>query len=222
MKKLLLTLIVSLAMCGSIFAQQYESHWPDFRYTAFLSQNPIVAAIAIDGEIVTTENHPDNWNALEVAFFVGDECRGAGAAFGSYSPEVNYLDDSFVGEGGDPYPTIGGAPIYFNTVTGEEVTVKMFDHVNGIEYNECTVTLSGESYVIVTGVDNTQGWDDPENPIILNFTTVNTANCAAEAVLTPCTVNVAHTNGTDYTSGNVGRVTPRIVVIVVDRAGVCA
>ena len=170
MKKLLLTLIVSLAMCGSIFAQQYESHWPDFRYTAFLSQNPIVAAIAIDGEIVTTENHPDNWNALEVAFFVGDECRGAGAAFGSYSPEVNYLDDSFVGEGGDPYPTIAGAPIYFNTATGEEVTVKMFDHVNGIEYNECTVTLSGASYVIRTGVDHTQGWDDPENPIILNFT----------------------------------------------------
>ncbi len=140
---------------------QYESHWPDFDYTAFFSQVPLVAAIEIDGEIVTAGNHPDNWNALEIAFFVGEECRGAGVA--------NYLTNEYVENYGDPFPIIDGAPVYYNNA-GEVVTVKMYDHVNGIEYNQCTVTLLGEAYEIYTGDDNVQGWDDPENPIILDFT----------------------------------------------------
>ena len=144
---------------------QYESHWPDFDYTAFSAQNPFVAAIEIDGEIVTAENYPDNWNALEVAFFVGDECRGAGVAFGDYNPAVNYLTNEYVEEYGDPFPIIDGAPVYFNDVTNELVTVKMYDHVNGIEYNECTVTYMGDLYEIRTGASNDQGWGDPENPI---------------------------------------------------------
>ena len=156
-------------MCGSIFAQ-YESHWPDFYYPNFQSQNICVTAIAIDGEIVTADNHPDNWNALEIAFFVGDECRGAGVAFGDYFPAWNYLYNGYVEEYGDPFPVIDGAPVYYND-EGEVVTVKMYDHVNGIEYNECTITLLGEPYVIYTGEDNDQGWYDPENPIILDFTT---------------------------------------------------
>ena len=169
MKKLLLTLIVSLAMCGSIFAQ-YESHWPDFYYPNFESQTPFVAAIEIDGVIVDADNHPDNWNALEIAFFVDGECRGAGVAFGDYNPEVNFLYNGYVEEYGDPFPVIDGAPVYYNNA-GEVVTVKMYDHVNGIEYNECTITLEGETHVIVTGEDNDQGWFDPYNPIILHFTT---------------------------------------------------
>ena len=171
MKKLLLTLIVSLAMCGSIFAQ-YDSHWPDFYYPAFSDQTPLVAAIVIDGDTVTAESHPDNWNALEIAFFVGDQCRGAGVAFGDYNPAVNYLDNEYVLEFGDPFPIINGAPVYFDSQNaGELVTVKMYDHVNGIEYNECTVTLMGEPYDILTGGDNIQGYWDPENPIMLSFTT---------------------------------------------------
>ena len=162
-------MIVSLAMCGSIFAQ-YESHWSDFYYPDFMFQTPCVAAIEIDGEIVTAENHPDNWNALEIAFFVGDECRGAGVAFGDYTPAVNYLYNGYVEDYGDPFPVIDGAPVYYVN-TGEVVTVKMYDHVNGIEYTECTITLEGEPYVIYTGDDNDQGWFDPENPIILHFTT---------------------------------------------------
>ena len=175
MKKLLLTLIVSIAMCGSIFAQ-YDSHWPDFYYPAFSDQTALVAAIVIDGEIVTTENHPDNWNALEIAFFVGDECRGAGVAFGDYNPAVNYLTNEYVEEWGDPFPTIDGAPIYFDEMN-QVVTVKMYDHVNGIEYNECTVTLLGEPYEILTGGEHLQGYWDPENPIMLNFTTPATGDC---------------------------------------------
>jgi hypothetical protein len=170
MKKLLLTLIVSFAMCGSIFAQ-YESHWPDFYYPAFTDQLPVVAAIVIDDEIVTADNHPDNWNALEIAFFVGDECRGAGVEFGDYQAFVNYLYNGYVEEYGDPFPILDGTPLYFNnTSAGEVVTVKMYDHVNGIEYNECIVTRFGEPYTILTGAENDQGWFDTENPIMLNFT----------------------------------------------------
>ena len=160
-------MIVSLAMCGSIFAQ-YESHWPDFYYPAFSDQTPLVAAITIDGVVVTSST--ENWNALEVAFFVGDECRGAGVAFGDYNPAVNYLDDEYVVEYGDPFPIINGAPVYFDQAD-QEVTVRMYDHVKGIEYTECTVTLLGEPYEILTGGDHVQGYFDPENPIMLNFTT---------------------------------------------------
>ena len=167
MKKLLLTLIVSLAMCGSIFAQ-YESHWPDFYYPAFESQTPIVAAIEIDGVMITAD-YP-GWDALEVAFFVGEECRGAGVAFGDYMPEVNYLFNDYVEEYGDPYPVIAGAPVYYDN-PGEEFTVRMYDHINGIEYTSCTVTLLDEPFVLLTGVFNDQGFEDPENPLILHFTT---------------------------------------------------
>ena len=159
MKKLLLTLIVFLAFGGSIFAQ-YESHWPGFYDPDFEDQSPLVAAIVIDGEIVTAENHPDNWNALEIAFFYGDESRGTGF----------YLYNGYVEDYGDPFPVIDGVPVYFNTAD-QAITVKMYDHVNNIEYNECSVTYLGEPYTILTGGDHTQGWFDPENPIMLNFTT---------------------------------------------------
>ena len=167
MKKLLLTLIVSLACCGSIFAQ-YESHWPTFYYPDYADQTPFVAAIELDGEIVTAEHV--GWDALEIAFFVGEQCRGAGVAFGDYTPSVNYLYNGYVEEYGDPYPTIDGAPVYYNTAN-EVVTVRMYDHLNDIEYNECTVTYQGNPYEILTGGDNIQGWFDPEDIIILHFTT---------------------------------------------------
>ena len=157
MKKLLLTLIVSIAFCGSIFAQ-YESHWPGFYHPNFENQGALVAAIVLDGQIVTAEDA--NWDALEIAFFVGDECRGTD----------NYLYNGYVEEYGDPFPIIDGLPVFYND-PGETVTVKMYDHLNEIEYNECNVTLLGEPFTIITGDDNMQGWDDPENPIMLNFTT---------------------------------------------------
>ena len=52
MKKLLLTLVVSLALCGSAFAQ---SHWPEFdpNYNPYEDQGGLVAAIIINGEAIT-------------------------------------------------------------------------------------------------------------------------------------------------------------------------
>ena len=168
MKKLVLTLIVALGFCGLVSAQNYESHWPDFYGPDYESQTPFVAAFEIDGQIITAEY--EGWDALEIAFFVGEECRGAGSIFPKAVPITYYLYNGYVEEYGDPFPVIDGAALYYNT-DGEEVTVKIYDHLRGIEYTDCVVTLEGEPYIILTGADNDQGWYDPENPIILSFTT---------------------------------------------------
>ena len=68
MKKLLLTLIVTLAYCGSIFAQHPETAYPDFYDPVYEDQAPLYASIMIDGEPVDTETA--DWDMLEVAAFV--------------------------------------------------------------------------------------------------------------------------------------------------------
>ena len=155
MKKLLLTLIVSLALSVSAFAQ-YDSNWPNFDYHNFEDQAGLVAAFSINGEMVTV-NYP-NWEALEVAAFVGDECRANNI----------YLVDDYVVEYGDPYPTTNGDAIFFTTA-GQSVTFKLYDHVNNVLYETCEITLEGAPFEVLTGEDNTQGWFDPENPVVLNF-----------------------------------------------------
>lgn len=160
MKKLLLTLIVSFALCGSIFAQAYESHWPGFYSNAYENQGALVAAIMIDGVIIDA-TYP-SWDALEVAFFVDDVFRGTD----------NYLYNGYVVEWGDPFPIIDGVPIYYDN-PGEAVTVKMYDHINDIEYNECTVVYQDAPFEILTGDDNIQGWFDPFDVIFLQFTSSN-------------------------------------------------
>ena len=181
MKKLFLTLIVVLACFGSAFAQGYvgvnpngyESHWNTFDYHDYLSQEPFVAAIAIEGQLVTLEDNVDNWSSLEVAAFVTndnnqEECRG----------NLMWLTDEYVLEYGDPYLTIDGFPIYYNTVGGT-VYFKMFDHLNNIEYTECTITYLGEAYTVTAGYEVTEGWGDGEPTVILNFTApVAPATCS--------------------------------------------
>ena len=168
MKKLVLTLIVALGFCGLVSAQNYESHWPDFYGPDYDFQTAFVAAFEIDGQIITAEY--EGWDALEIAFFVGDECRGAGSDFPDAYPAQYYLYNGYVEEYGDPFPITDGAALYYIN-GGEEVTVKVYDHLRGIEYTDCVVTYMGEPYTILTGADNDQGWYDPENPIILSFTT---------------------------------------------------
>ena len=160
-------MVVALGFCGSIIAQEYESNWPDFYGPGFMFQCPCVAAIELDGEIVTAD-HP-GWDALEVAFFVGDECRGAGSIFPDAVPFVYYLYNGYVEDWGDPFPIIDGAAVYYDN-GGDAVTVKIYDHLNGILYEDVTVTLEGEPFTIITGEDNVQGWADPENPIIFSIT----------------------------------------------------
>jgi len=73
MKKVLITLIAVFAICGSIFAQQYESHWPGFNMYAYEDHTDLFARVQIDGNFVGI----DNYEALEVAAFVDGELRGA-------------------------------------------------------------------------------------------------------------------------------------------------
>ena len=170
MKKLLLTLIVSIAFCGSIFAQdgiwnplELTSNWSDFDYHAFMDQKGFVAAIQIDGVTITVEDFEyDYFESLEVAAFVGEgdaeECRG----------NLMFLYPGYVEDYGDPYPTIDGCAIYYTT-PGDAVHFKMYDHQNNILYTECTVIYDGEPIDVITGEWYDQGWDDPENPVFINF-----------------------------------------------------
>ena len=168
MKKLILAVIIWFAFCGSLFAQsQYESHWPGF-VNLWEDQEGITAAIAIDGHIFTVDD--EGWDALEVAFFVGDECRGTD----------NYLNRENVDFYGDPYPITYGSPIYF-TNAGDLVTFKLYDHVNLVEYDICEVTYLGEPLEVVTGIPYLYAWnnDPPNDPVILNFSSSFTKDIAA-------------------------------------------
>ena len=138
-----------------------ESYWPDFDYARFLDEGVLVAAIMIDGEIITVDY--ENWDKLEVAAFVGDECRG----------NEMYLYDGIT-EYGDLYLTLDGCPIYYDfNNTGEEVSFKMFDHQNGVLYENCEVRYQNESITILTGEDHFEGWEDPETPVFLCFTSTS-------------------------------------------------
>ena len=145
MKKLLLTLIVSLAFCGSMFAQ--ESHWSDYNPNVYSSGDGIVAFVQIDGAFVEgTSNYTD----LEVAAFVGDVCRGH--KFMDYYP-----DD------GDPHPIVEIFVKYDDN--GEAVTFKLYDHSTGIEYVDCTSNIE-----IITGTDHDELYFDYDEAVILSFT----------------------------------------------------
>ena len=172
MKKILMTLIVSIAFMGSMMAQiwnplELESHWSDFDYHAYMDQKGIVVAFQIDGNDITVEDYEFNYfESLEMAAFVeidGEEqCRG----------NLMFLYPGYVEEYGDPYPTVDGCAVYYTT-PGDPLYFKLYDHQNGILYTEYTMSLNGEPYeeVMVTGEWYDQGWEDPEHPLIINFIT---------------------------------------------------
>ena len=149
-------MVVALGLCGSVFAQSYESNWPDFNGNYFPFQGAFVATIMVNGQIMMPE--VPGWDALEVAAFVGDECRG----------NDMYMIDFYMQEYGDTYPVIDGAPIYYDN-GGEAVTFKMYDHVNNVLYETYELTWMGEPIEILTGEDHMEGWEDPDNPIFINF-----------------------------------------------------
>ena len=155
MKKLLVTLIVSLVFSGSIFAQHPETHWPGFDYHAFELQGALYASLMIDGEPVTFTT--ENRDQMEVAAFVGDELRMT----------AMFLTDEY--EEYDLFPTINAEPIYYTT-PGEVVTFKMYNHATGVEYDVCEpVIWDGDPITILTGEEHWEGFDDPDHPLMLNF-----------------------------------------------------
>ena len=154
MKKLVLTLIAILAMCGSTMAQHPETYWPDFNGDLFEDQGGLCASLMIDGVLVS--NTYENWEMMEIAAFVGDDQHGANI----------FLTD----EMGEMLPTTLGDPVYYTTA-GAVVSFKMYNHATGILYEECeTLILGGDPITILTGEEHWEIFEDPEHPLILSFT----------------------------------------------------
>ena len=153
-------MIVTLACCGSIFAQHPDSHWPGFHYNDFQIQAPLYASIMINGEPVTTETA--NWDVMEVAAFVGDEMRMTGM----------FLTDEYL-EYGELFPTLNAEPIYYNIETpGEDLSFKMYNHETGDLYTVCEAFIwdgDGDVITLHTGEAHWEGFDDPDHPLMLNF-----------------------------------------------------
>jgi len=156
MKKLFMTLIVSLALGGTIFAQHPTSYWDgQFQYSDYEDQGALYASIMINGEPVTTAT-PD-WDVLEVAAFVGDQLRMIGM----------FLTDEYLEY--DLFPTLNAEPIYYTT-PGETVTFMMYNHTTGVLYEVCEPQIwDGDPITIHTGEEHWEGFDDPDHPLMLNF-----------------------------------------------------
>ena len=178
MKKLLLTLIVSLALSGSILAQ--STHWPEYNNNAFETFDILIAFVQIDGNYVTAS---DNWADLEIASFFGDECRGADFM-------TDYTAD------GDPYPILESGVSY--TTVGQAITFKMYDHANDILYETCTVFLpEGTAFEFTTGGgEHNELYFDYDQAMVLNF-------ASPAGPVAPVTVQWEDTLGTTGVTQNV-------------------
>ena len=154
MKKVLITLIVTFAFCGSIFAQQYESHWPDVNAHLYQDQNPVVASVQIDGNFITGT---DNYEAIEIAAFIDDEVRGH--SFLVYNSSVMSY----------PYVQLDvqmHSPMLSPTEPDDknkEITFKLFDHVNNWE---CDVFTSEPT--VLAGYPYVNGYTGGD-PVIISF-----------------------------------------------------
>ena len=135
MKKLFLTLIVSVILSGSAFAQynsdQYVSHWIDqwdvFTYCPYDDYDYIIPFITIDGEYVTLDV---DYEAIELAAFIDGECRG----------------HSFLIDDGEAYP-FTEISVYRNAGQHNQViTFMLYDHANQIEYVGTNTLINGIEY----------------------------------------------------------------------------
>ena len=152
MKKLLLTLIVSLAFCGSIFAQYsnpngYESYWdPQFHSLGLGDVDYPAFFVKLNGEWVTEDG---NWADLEFASIINGEVRGH-----------DFMTTEYL-EMGWPLPMLEGLMIKYDD-PGDVVSFKVYNHVTHQEYDAtCNITIS-------TGEDHIEDWlifDDDWNLI---------------------------------------------------------
>jgi hypothetical protein len=125
-----------------------ESHWADYDPDVYQSMDALVAFIQIDGIFV---DESSDWNNMEIAAFVGDDCRGHD--FMDYYPED-----------GDPYPIVE-IPVKYND-EGETVTFKLYNHATGLEYDICATNIP-----IITGTDHDELYYNYDNAVALSFTT---------------------------------------------------
>lgn len=152
MKKFLFTLIAAIAFCGSVIAQ--TSHWPDFNYHDYMTNRPIGGYVKI-GDTFIEETDP--YEQFEVAYFVGTECRGRW----------------FMQFWGDDHPIFEGGCFY--TTPGESVSFQLYDHSNGILYEDCT-----PSRPVVTGTPD----DNFDDFLVLTFTAAGPSTITATRTIT--------------------------------------
>ena len=135
MKKLLLTLIVSIVFGGSVFAQYnsdvYTSHWIDQwdveTYCPYEDYDYIIPFLTIDGEYITLDV---DYEAIEIAAFIDGECRG----------------HSFLIDDGETWPFTELA-VYRNLSDHNQViTFALWDHANSLGYTGTTTLLNGQEY----------------------------------------------------------------------------
>ena len=164
MRKILL--VLALALCGSAFAQ-YETHWPEYNYHQFAGGGSaaVYAYIQIDERFITAE---DNYAALEIAAFVGDECRG----------HEFVIDETLYG---DYYPHVQIGISYPENGTGAAVTFKLYDHENNLEYDNCISSVE-----IFTGDEHDELVYGPDNVVVFNFIS---SSSSLELTVEPYTEN---------------------------------
>ena len=185
MKRILLTLVVSFALCGTIFAQHPETHWPEFSINPYAFYDQIICFAQIDGEFITLD---DDWENYEIAAFVGDEIRGTA-----------FMDDYT--EDGDPYPSFEFY-IRYNGSGGEEVNFKLYNHTTGTLYEDGEINVE-----YTTGSENHLEiiFADYDNAVVFSFTTP-----ASEAV--PTVMEGGYWN--DETTWENGEVPENVDVII--------
>ncbi|MBR6877963.1 MAG: fibronectin type III domain-containing protein [Bacteroidales bacterium] len=135
----------SLASSKAISSEP-ESHWSDFVSSQYKDQLPVVSFIQLDGNFITAES---NWEDLEIAAFVDDECRGHA-----------FMHDET--EFGDPYPHVMVGVFYNNP--DEAVTFKMYDHSTRIEYDNCISNME-----LLTGHEHIELYFDYDEAVVLNY-----------------------------------------------------
>ena len=165
MKKLFLTLIVTLAFSGTIFAQHPETAYPGFYDPDYADQAALYASIMIDGVAVDVETA--NWEMLEVVAFVYTDGEEVQRSYGMW------LDDQYLIYG-ELFPTLNADAVYYNE-PGEELHFKMHDHATGKDYAATYGIIwdDGTEVTISTGEQHWEGFEDPDHPLMLVFTEVS-------------------------------------------------
>ena len=123
-------------MWGTMQAQDYHR---TYNYHQWDNVFPLIGEVHLNGEVLASSNY-------EIAAFVGDEVRGTEfllEADPTYYPGVYFawLGVSF-------------------TNNNETVTFKLYDHAQGIEYDNCSTTV----------LSTQNGYGEEDNPLIIEFT----------------------------------------------------
>ena len=148
MKKLLLTLIAAIALCGTVSAQ-YHSDVYDHYFTwdsGLGDYDYVIPFIQINGEYITLD---DNYEAFELGAFIDGEGRG-----GSF-----LIDDD------EDYPFTEISVYRLAEDANQTITFELYDHEHNVRYVSENTLINGVDYMALW-------WGEYDDVPILNFTPV--------------------------------------------------